>query len=239
MTMQNDANDRPHILVVEDDPSLADWIIDYLVSQNFTVSFANRGDTAIELIRTDSPDLVLLDINLPKKDGFDICREVRQFFHKPILMMTARDDEMDEVLGLELGADDYITKPLRARALLARVRSLLRRNTSDNPVTNDGDRLTVGQVAIDRKSRTTKVDQQVVNISSNEFEVLWLLAQHAGEVVSREFLIQQLRGIEYDGFDRSTDILVSRLRKKLGNHANGQQRIKTIWGKGYLFSAEQ
>ncbi len=239
MTSQESSNDKPHILVVEDDTSLAEWIIDYLASQGFSVSFANRGDTAIELIQSDSPDLVLLDINLPKKDGFDICREVRSFYHKPILMMTARDDEMDEVLGLELGADDYITKPLRARALLARVRRLLRRKSSEEPTNSNSDILTIGQVRIDRKSRTTKIADQVINISSNEFEVLWLLAQHAGEVVSREFLIQQLRGIEYDGFDRSTDILVSRIRKKLGNDSSGQQRIKTIWGKGYLFSVAQ
>ena len=238
MSIQNQENDLPHLLVVEDDPSLAEWIIDYLGSQGFFVSFANRGDTAIELIQSDSPDLVLLDINLPKKDGFDICREVRKYYHKPILMMTARDDEMDEVLGLELGADDYITKPLRARALLARVRSLLRRNSSDGAESKPSDIITAGQVSIDRKARSTRIADKVINISSNEFEVLWLLAQHAGEVVSREFLIQQLRGIEYDGFDRSTDILVSRLRKKLGNNQSGQQRIKTVWGKGYLLSVE-
>lgn len=239
MTTQDNTNDQPHLLVVEDDASLAEWIIDYLTSQGFSVSFANRGDTAIELIRSDSPDLVLLDINLPKKDGFDICREVRSFYHKPILMMTARDEEMDEVLGLELGADDYITKPLRARALLARIRSLLRRNVSETKTSRESEVISIGQVSIDRKSRTTKIAEQIISISSNEFEVLWLLAQHAGEVVSREYLIQQLRGIEYDGFDRSTDILISRIRKKLGNDSSGQQRIKTIWGKGYLFSIEQ
>ncbi len=237
MTKSADTSSLAHILVVEDDASLANWIIDYLISQDFQVSLANRGDHAIEMIEADQPDLVLLDINLPKKDGFDICREVRKHYQKPILMMTARDDEMDEVLGLELGADDYITKPLRARALLARIRRLLRRSLPSLSE-KSSDKINIGQLSIDLSSRTTKISDQVVSISSNEFDVLWLLASHVGEVLSREFLIQNLRGIEYDGFDRSTDILVSRLRKKLGCNAQGQQRIKTVWGKGYLLCPE-
>lgn len=226
------------ILIVEDDESLANWIADYLSGQNFEVCVANRGDYALELIQEENPDLVLLDINLPVKDGFDICREARVFYDRPILMMTARDEELDEVLGLELGANDYVTKPIRARALLARIKGLLRRDTSVNEVEINNDRLSFGALSIDRFSRTTKINDKPINISSNEFNVLWILASQAGNIVSRESLIKELRGIEYDGFDRSTDILVSRLRKKLGTETCLEQRIKTIWGKGYLFSPE-
>lgn len=239
---------KKSILIVEDDESLANWLADYLASQNFEVCVANRGDYALELIQVENPDLVLLDINLPIKDGFDICREARVFYSRPILMMTARDEELDEVLGLELGANDYITKPIRARALLARIKSLLRRSEITNEPLVDSDSqdfgalnfesLNFGSLKIDKHSRTTKIENKVINISSNEFNVLWILASQAGSIVSRESLIQELRGIEYDGFDRSTDILVSRLRKKLGTESSLQQRIKTIWGKGYLFSPE-
>ena len=129
------------ILIVEDDESLANWIADYLSGQNFEVCVANRGDYALELIQEENPDLVLLDINLPVKDGFDICREARVFYDRPILMMTARDEELDEVLGLELGANDYVTKPIRARALLARIKGLLRRDTSSNDADKNNDSL--------------------------------------------------------------------------------------------------
>ena len=223
-------------MVVEDDASLASWIADYLTTQNFQVAVADRGDDAIELIKDDIPDLVLLDINLPGKDGFEVCKEVRNYYFNPILMMTARDDEFDEVLGLELGADDYVTKPIRARALLARIKSLLRRIDSERATQSNKELLNFGSLTIDLKSRTATLNKASLELSSNEFNVLWILASQAGEIVSRESLIKELRGIEYDGFDRSTDILVSRLRKKLNLEESEQQRIKTIWGKGYLFS---
>lgn len=231
--MNNDS--KKYILIIEDDESLASWIADYLIDQNFLVGISNRGDQAVELIKADSPDLVLLDINLPAKDGFDICREVRSFYHKPILIMTARDDEFDEVLGLELGADDYVTKPIRARALLARIKSLLRRNEIESQDADLSQHLDFGRLTIDLKSRSVRFDNQILDISSNEFNVLWVLASQEGVIVSRETLIKELRGIEYDGFDRSTDILVSRLRKKLSLKLESQQVIKTVWGKGYLF----
>ncbi len=225
-------------MIVEDDASLAEWIADYLTSQNYDVSVSNRGDEAVHLIQSDNPDLVLLDINLPVKDGFDICREVRKFYHHPILMMTARNEEMDEVLGLELGADDYILKPIRPRALLARIKALLRRIEIDGNDNQSSDNLTFGNFSINYSSRTTLFKGHSIPVSSNEFEVLWILANHAGTIVSRKSLIKELRGIEYDGFDRSTDILISRLRKKLDDNPSEPYRIKTVWGKGYLFSPD-
>jgi DNA-binding response OmpR family regulator len=223
-----------HIMLVEDDMSLAHWFSDYLIEQGYFVTIVNRGDLAIELIEEDIPDMVLLDIMLPGKDGFDVCKAVRAFYHGPILMMTARDQETDEVLGLELGADDYLTKPVKPRVLLSRIKALFRRVNTDTAL-DSHNIITFGKLTIDKKSRSTTLNGEVVAVSSNEFDVLCYLADKAGQIVSREELIQSLRGIEYDGFDRSIDILVSRLRKKLGDDSSSPFRIKTIWSKGYLF----
>ena len=228
--------DLLHIMLVEDDMSLAEWFSDYLTEHGYLVTLVNRGDVAVELIKTDNPDLVVLDIMLPFKDGFDVCREVRGFYHGPILMMTARDQEMDEVLGLELGADDYVTKPIKPRAMLSRVKALLRRvNNQEQSSPEIENCIQFGQFHLDANSRTTLLNGYKVPISSNEFDVLWYLAQSAGQVVNRNELVKAIRGIDYDGFDRSMDIIVSRLRKKLGDDANNPFRIKTIWGQGYLF----
>ncbi len=222
-------------MIVEDDASLSEWIADYLIEEGYEITLCNRGDEAVYLIQSDNPDLVLLDINLPVMDGFSICREVRLNYNKPILMMTARDNEMDEVLGLEIGANDYIVKPIRPRALLARIKSLLRNDlclVEESPKV-----LSFGQFLIDYPSRTTYLYDEIIPISSNEFELLWLLASRAGEIISRGQLVEELRGIKYDGFDRSVDILISRLRKKLDDNASSSRRIKTVWGKGYTFVA--
>jgi len=203
------------------------------------VTLATRGDVAIELIESDQPDLVILDIMLPVKDGFEVCQTIRPFYHGPILMMTARDHETDEVLGLELGADDYVVKPVKPRVLLSRIKALFRRTSASEVmpaiVDLDPNKITFGQLAIDANSRTTMLAGVKVAISSNEFDVLWQLAQSADNLVSRKELVTQRRGIDYDGFDRSIDILISRIRKKLGDDASNPYRIKTVWGKGYLF----
>ncbi len=227
--------DKPHIMVVEDDASLADWIGDYLIDNNFDVSVANRGDEAINLIRIDDPDIVILDINLPVKNGFEVCREIRNFYTKPVLMLTARGDESDEVTGLESGADDYLIKPVRPKALLARVNTMLSR---DNHGTKNSQVHEFGSFKIDAESRSVYLDEQLIDISSHEFNLLWLLAGQAGNVLSREDIVNQLRGIEYDGFNRSVDILISRLRKKLKDDSSKPTKIKTVWGKGYVFASD-
>jgi len=225
-----------HIMLVEDDISLAEWFGDYLTDHGYLVTLANRGDTAIELIELDQPDLVILDIMLPIKDGFEVCQAIRPFYRGPILMMTARDHETDEVLGLELGADDYLVKPVKPRVLLSRIKALFRRiSLPVFSVEVDLNKVSFGDLTIDANSRTTTLKGVKVAISSNEFDVLWQLAQSADNVVSRKELVTQRRGIEYDGFDRSIDILISRIRKKLGDDASNPYRIKTVWGKGYLF----
>ncbi|NRA60200.1 MAG: response regulator transcription factor [Psychrobium sp.] len=228
--------DAKHILLVEDDVSLAQWFCDYLSEQGYLVTLANRGDVAVLLIKEDNPDLVVLDIMLPVKDGFAVCEEVREFYQGPILMMTARDQETDEIHGLELGADDYLTKPVKPKVLLARIKALLRRQTStEKPVSNI---MTFGTLVLDKQSRTTHLQDEMVVLSSNEFDALMVLANNAGSIVSRAQLVTELRGIEYDGFDRSADMLISRLRKKLGDDPSNPVRIKTVWGKGYLFAKD-
>ncbi len=220
-----------NVLVVEDDPSLASWMSDYLTENGYLVTLANQGDYAISIIEDDQPDLVILDINLPEVNGFDVCRSVRQFYTAPILMLTARSEESDEVDGLECGANDYMVKPVRPRALLARIARLLKTDIST-------DRLEVGGLCIDLSSRTVTLNAATVELSSNEFDLLCQLVEHAGEVRRREQLVENLRGIEYDGFNRSVDILVSRLRRKLHDDATSPTRIKTVWGKGYLLAAD-
>jgi len=191
-----------HILVVEDDPSISEWVSDYLTGHGYEVSVANRGDVAVELITEDQPDLVLLDIMLPEKNGFEVCREVRAFYNAPILMITACSEEADEVKGLEYGADDYITKPVRLRALLARIKVLLRR---DNNGHYASEVLTYGSAQINSVAKTLTINNKEVVLSTNEFELLWQLAFQAGMVISREELVRQLRGLDYDGVDRTID----------------------------------
>jgi two-component system OmpR family response regulator/two-component system response regulator RstA len=221
-----------HILVVEDDKSLSDWISDYLTMHGYVVTVANRGDAAVTLIKSDMPDLVVLDIMLPVKDGFEVCREVRSFYQRPILMLTARSEEVDEVLGLEIGADDYLCKPVKPRVLLARIRALLRRDADEAECNTRK----FGELLIDADAKAVYLGDKSVPVSTNEFDVLWLLAINAGRAVSREELITQLRGIEYDGLDRSIDIRISRLRKKLHDDPANPYKIRTVWGKGYLFN---
>lgn len=222
-----------HILVVEDDPSISEWISDYLSGHGYEVSVANRGDIAVELIEEDQPDLVLLDIMLPEKNGFEVCKEVRAFYDAPILMITACGEEADEVKGLELGADDYITKPVRLQALLVRIKALLRRDKPDAKT-----HLTFGNARIDFSAKVVTIDGSEMSISTNEFDLVWHLASQAGTVVSRDELVSHLRGFGYDGFDRTIDIRVSRLRKKIEKQSDCPFSIKTIWGEGYLFVSE-
>ena len=234
--------DRPHILLVEDDVELAQWMQDYLTSKDYFVSICHRGDDAVLFVTEHNPDVVILDGMLPGLDGFDVCKALRPTFSNAIIMVTARDEEIDEVLGLEMGADDYLTKPVRARALLTRIRKYLDRQmveqqTQREPHTQST-RLTFNNLVIDKSAMQVVLNDQKIKLSSNEFDVLWLLAVQAGQVVTRDDLVHQLRGFDYDGFDRSIDLRISRLRKKLGDDSTQPYRIKTVWGEGYLFATD-
>lgn len=230
------------ILLIEDDIRLSTLIQEYLQQQAMTVTIEHRGDAACQRIVSEAPDLVILDLMLPGMDGLEICKAVRPKYPGPILMLTARDEDIDQVVGLEIGADDYVTKPVQPRVLLAHIRALLRRFPAqppqETPPKKSPDDIHYHHFHISATAREVWLNGTVLNITSNEFELLWLLASHAGEVLTRDTILDQLRGIDYNGVDRSVDIRISRLRKKLGDNTSRPFRIKTIRGKGYLFVKE-
>jgi two-component system OmpR family response regulator len=230
------------ILLIEDDERLANLTAEYLRKNDFVVSIEGRGDTAEARILAEVPDLVILDVMLPGKDGFEVCRSVRAKYQGVILMLTARDEDLDQILGLELGADDYIAKPVQPRLLLARIKALLRRSPGSVAVpdgiseTSGATELSFGNFRISQETRSTHLGDEAIDLTTAEFDLLWLLARHAGNILSRDDLLQQLRGIGFDGLDRSIDARISRLRRKLGDDPDNPTRIKTVRGKGYLFS---
>ncbi len=240
MPAMPEANTR--ILLVEDDVRLSTLVQEYLQQQAMAVSIEHRGDKACQRIIVEAPDLVVLDLMLPGMDGLEICKTVRPKYSGPILMLTARDEDIDQVVGLEIGADDYVTKPVQPRVLLARIRALLRRFPSQplqpSLQENDVHDIHYDCFRISTTAREAWLNDATLNLTTNEFELLWLLASHAGEVLTRDTILDQLRGIGYDGLDRSVDIRISRLRKKLGDDTSRPFRIKTIRGKGYLFVKE-
>ncbi|MCL1057461.1 response regulator transcription factor [Shewanella gelidimarina] len=226
---------KKHILIVEDDASLAEWISDYLLEHGYGITVASQGDYALEMIADEQPDLVLLDVMLPVKNGFDVCKEARAFYSGPILFMTACVEDGDEIQGLDVGADDYLTKPIRPQVLLARIKALLRRSNDDKIK----QQLVFESLVLNATAKSVTIGQESLELNANEFDVFWLLALKVGQVVSRMELVSELRGFEYDGLDRSVDIRVSRLRKKLLEAQNQPYKIKTIRGKGYLFCRDE
>ncbi len=236
-------NESWRILIVEDDERLADLTREYLESNGLTVSLETHGGAAVERIRKEQPDLVVLDLMLPGEDGLSICRRVRPDYSGPIIMLTARTDDLDQVLGLEMGADDYIGKPVQPRVLLARIRAMLRR-AETHPASSQGAddeepvRLQFNDLIVDRSMREAWLNDDSIDLTSAEFDLLWLLSSNAGRVLSREEIFTALRGIEYDGQDRSIDVRVSRIRPKIGDDPIHPRRIKTVRSKGYLFVKE-
>ncbi len=222
------------ILIVEDDERLASLTQEYLIKNGLEVAVEPDGTRAIKRIMQEQPDLVLLDVMLPGTDGLTICREVRAHYNKPILMLTARTDDMDQVLGLEMGADDYVAKPVQPRVLLARIRALLRR--SDKIIEQEvASVISFDTLSIDNGARTVTLAGALVEFTSAEYDLLWLLASNAGKILSREDIFEKLRGIEYDGQDRSIDVRISRIRPKIGDDPDNPRLIKTVRSKGYLF----
>ncbi len=236
------AEDVLKILLVEDDTRLSALIQEYLQKQSMLVFIEHRGDLACERILKESPDLVLLDLMLPGMDGLEVCKAVRPQYAGPIMMLTARDEDIDQVVGLEIGADDYVTKPVQPRVLLARIRALMRRfsNTASTQPAQQTDKseYSYGHFTISASAREARLHDEVLDLTTNDFDLLWLLASNPGEIFTRDAILESLRGIDYDGIDRSVDIRVSRLRKKLGDDTSHPLRIKTIRGKGYLFVKE-
>ncbi len=228
------------ICIVEDDEKLASLVRRYLEQRDYEVDVIDDGDLAVDGILSTRPDLVVLDLMLPGKDGLTICREIRQKYDGRILFLTASEDDMDQVAGIELGADDFIVKPIKPRVLLARIRMLLRRTDSES-ITDElhldkvAKSLSFGSLEIHHSKRSVILAEQAVSLTTSEFDLLWLLASRAEEVLSREYLYQEMRGIEYDGLDRSIDTKIANIRKKLGDNPSLSRRIITVRGQGYLF----
>ncbi|PJE80171.1 Transcriptional regulatory protein RstA [invertebrate metagenome] len=233
------SNTKHQLLIVEDDERLASLTREYLENNGFSVTIENDGQRAVSRILQEQPDIVILDLMLPGEDGISICHKVRGQYHGPILMLTARSDDLDQVLGLEMGADDYVTKPAKPRVLLARIRALLRRESTHTEGISHPEvslnRLSFGQLTIDSSMREAWLCDQSIELTSAEFDLLWLLCSNAGRVLGREEIFAQLRGIEYDGQDRSIDVRVSRIRPKIGDDPMHPRLIKTVRSKGYLF----
>lgn len=232
------------ILLVEDDQKLAAVVTEFLEGRGFQVAHESNGFQAAKRIVAEQPDLVILDLLLPGLNGIEVCRHTRSEYPGPILMLTALGDEGDEVAGLEVGADDYLAKPVRPRVLLARVQALLRRTMSNQPLSTTDrsmelELLGLGKLKIDRSARAAYLDQQLLELTTSEFELLEYLARRAGQVVSREQICRDLRGIEWDGLDRSIDIRVTRLRRKLGDGGRHPKVIKSIRGEGYLMAVRR
>jgi len=227
---------RSQVLIVEDDQRLADLTREYLQANGFEVEVEGDGAKAAARIIAEQPDLVILDLMLPGEDGLSICRKVRQQFAGPILMLTARSDDLDQVQGLDLGADDYVCKPVRPRLLLARINALLRRS---EPAENEPVQcLQFGPLRVDNVLREAWLQDNGIELTSAEFDLLWLLVSNAGRTLSREEIFTSLRGVGYDGQDRSIDVRISRIRPKIGDDPEHPRMIKTIRSKGYLFVRE-
>ena len=238
--MKNESQLNPYhiILLVEDDIRLSALVVEYLEKNGLKVETEFRGDTAVQHILELKPDLVVLDLMLPGLDGFEVCKQVRTDYDGPILMLTARDEDIDQVVGLEIGADDYVVKPAPPRLLLARIRALLRRTAQRDEATQEKQKLAFGSLKIMRNSRTVSRGEKLIEFTTTEFDLLWLLAINAGEILSRDQISETLTGIEYDGLDRSIDIRISRLRKLLHDDPANPKGIKTVRGQGYLFVAD-
>ena len=224
------------ILMIEDDERLSSMAVDYLTGFGMELTVAPTAAEGRERLSAGSFDALLLDVMLPDGDGFDVCREVRARSDIPILMLTARGEDTDRIVGLELGADDYLPKPFNPRELIARLRAILRRRAGP---ASTGGLLQFGKLAIDRDARTLRIDGNERTLTGYQFDLLLALADNAGRVLSRETLMEKMRGEELDAFDRSIDVHISRIRAAIEDDPKHPRRIITIRGSGYLFARDQ
>jgi len=223
------------IFLIDDDASLGGMVADYLADAGYRVASATTAREGEQRLKRETYDLLILDLMLPDADGLDVCRRIRQGSDLPILMLTARGDAMDRVVGLEVGADDYLPKPFEPRELLARVRAILRRKTG--PAARDV--LRFGRLEIERGARRARLDGRDCMLTSHQFALLEALAGHAGRVMSRDSLMDLLKGESAEAFDRSVDVHISRIRATIEDDPKKPRRIITVRGAGYVFAREQ
>ena len=223
-----------HILVVEDEARIAALLRDYLRNEGFSVFVLERGDQVIAHVKQDLPELILLDIMLPGLDGIAICREIRKFSDVPIIMITARVEEVDRLIGLELGADDYICKPFSPREVVARVKAVLRRVRSKA----FEERMAVGPISVDKKKRRVTIHDKEIKLTPNEFTLLCVMMAHPDRVFTRNELIDCVQGYDFDGYDRTIDTHVKNLRKKMASHLPDREVIGSVYGVGYKLNGK-
>lgn len=224
------------ILVVDDEPSIAKVIDHRLSTEGYRVITAGDGEQALKLIREDPPDLIVLDLMLPRLDGFEVCRRVREESAVPIIILSAKGDELDKLMGFRMGSDDYVTKPFSPSELLLRIQAILRRSEGKNAHTaaqNNPNVKAIGRLKVDRISREVEIDGVPVQLTPKEFDLLWLLVSHPNKVFTREELLEQVWGSEYLGDAENVTVVVSRLRDKLQVSEQTPSVILTVWGVGY------
>jgi len=231
------SDDITKVLLVDDDVELSQLIADYLSSNGYQVKMVHRGDEVAQTLLNYHPEIIVLDLMLPGIDGLTICKNIRASFTGAIIMLTALGDDIDEVTGLEVGADDYLAKPVKPRVLLAHIRAQMRRFTQVKSANHEAViYCNENQIKIDASKRTVIAQEQEVSLSSAEFDLLWLLAKEVGQIVKREWLHEQIFRLPYDGIDRSIDLRISRIRKKLNDNPKEPHIIKTVRNVGYLLT---
>lgn len=224
------------ILVVDDDPKILKALDQALRKEGYEVLRAADGEEALQICREEDPDLIILDVMLPKLDGFEVCAKIRALDNVPVLILSARGEEMDKVVGFNVGADDYLTKPFRLSELVLRVRAILRRTGAAAPsLVNDGAPIRFREMEINRAARSVSVRHKHVELTPKEFDLLWLLASHPGNVFSREAILQRVWHSDYTGDEAALTVCVRRLREKIEHDPGNPEYIKTIWGIGYKF----
>ncbi|BBM43367.1 putative transcriptional regulatory protein ResD [Leptotrichia wadei] len=221
------------VLIADDNKQIVSILSEYCKKNNFTVSAVFDGETALKEIEKNKFDIVLLDVMMPKKDGFDVCRETRKFSNVPIIMITARGEDYEKIMGLEIGADDYIVKPFSPGEIIARINAILRRIMPKN---DESEKIfTFDNLEIDLNNFTVKVNDEIISLTKKEIEILWTLATNQNKVFTRENLLDLIWGFDYFGESRTVDTHIKRLRAKLDNYEHKKWNIKTIWGVGYKF----
>jgi len=224
------------VLIVDDEKNMVDTLVYNLRKDGYEISVAYDGEEALEVAERDKPDLIILDLMLPVIDGFEVCRIIRRKSHIPIIMLTAKEEEVDKVVGLELGADDYITKPFSLRELRARIKAVLRRYDAQIATeTSQTNSWTIGELVLDSTSHRVTLGGEVIDLSPKEYDLLEILMKNAGQVLSRELLIDRIWGADYFGDEQTLNVHIRKLRQKIGDDSRETPYIQTVRGVGYRF----